>query len=175
MIKAPRDLAASELESALADLCERAVQIRALLAGQGARHSSGLVNHDGGTGQDVVIQLDWARLAEEEYNLRRARDSIFSGTRIFAEPAWDILLDLTIAEHRGVRLPTSSVCLGSGVPPTTILRWLAVLEEKGFVFRENDIVDGRRSFVRLADKGLRLMRKWLFQSSHKRSMRTNRA
>lgn len=172
--EAPHAPATADLETALADLCEQADRIRALLARQNGRFTHEIADGESPDSQDVAVQLDWARLAEEEYNLRRAHDAIFAGNRIFAEPAWDILLDITIAEHRGVRLPTSSACLGSGVPATTILRWLSVLEDKGLLFRENDIGDGRRSFVRLSDKGLRLMRKWLVQSSHRHPLRTRR-
>jgi DNA-binding MarR family transcriptional regulator len=79
---------------------------------------------------------------------RRNRDHFF-GAELFADPAWDILLHLYAAYLSQHRLSVGDLCDGAAVPPTTALRWLAQLEEKGFVERRQDPVDGRRFFVSL--------------------------
>jgi DNA-binding MarR family transcriptional regulator len=79
---------------------------------------------------------------------RRVRDSFFAG-ELFADPAWDILLDLT-ASHLEGRLPSvSSLCLAAGVPPTTALRWIKIMTESGLLERIPDADAGRRILVGL--------------------------
>ncbi|BEU99733.1 MarR family transcriptional regulator [Novosphingobium olei] len=99
-------------------------------------------------------------LAHELYVGRRKRERFLSGD-LFGEPTWDILLDLYVAAREDRRVPTTSACIGAHVPPTTALRWLRILEAKGLVEREDDGRDGRRTFVRLTDRGLLAMDGWL--------------
>jgi DNA-binding MarR family transcriptional regulator len=80
---------------------------------------------------------------------RAARQSRLFPADLFGEPTWDILLDLYVAGRESRRVPTTSACIGAHVPPTTALRWLRILEARGFVERESDGKDGRRTFVRL--------------------------
>jgi DNA-binding MarR family transcriptional regulator len=94
----------------------------------------------------------WLVAAEDMYRERRRR-SEFLPQELFGEPAWDILLDLYIAEKKNERVSVTSACIGSQVPCTTGLRWLQVLEELGLVERERDERDGRRWFVRITDGG----------------------
>lgn len=98
------------------------------------------------------------RLAVALYALRRKRDAISGRKSLFGEPGWDILLDLYIADRRRTEIQVSSVCLDAGVPSTTILRWIARLEEDNLVYREADTNDARRRYVRLTDEGRNLMR-----------------
>lgn len=90
----------------------------------------------------------WLELARRTYADRRRRDKLF-GAGLFGEPAWDILLDLFIAAKEGKRVSVTSACIGSTVPATTALRWIAVLEANGCVVRENDPKDARRAFLHL--------------------------
>jgi DNA-binding MarR family transcriptional regulator len=87
-------------------------------------------------------------LAVQLYRARRLRDSLLSGV-LFAEPAWDILLDLYVAHHEGRDVSVSSACLAACVPPTTGLRWLGVLEQQGLIAREASPSDSRRVHVKL--------------------------
>lgn len=81
---------------------------------------------------------------------RRLRDRYFEST-LFADPAWDMLLELAAcrAEHR--RITITSLCLAAAVPATTALRWVDVLTQRGLVVREPDPCDKRRVFIGLAD------------------------
>ena len=69
---------------------------------------------------------------------------------LFADPAWDMLLDLLQAEIVQHRVPVSSLCSAAAVPATTALRWLKTMTERGVVQRRNDPHDGRRVFIELA-------------------------
>ena len=69
---------------------------------------------------------------------------------LFADPAWDMMLDLLHAELSQVRISVSSLCAAAAVPPTTALRWLHSLVEQGLFVRRPDPHDGRRVFVELA-------------------------
>jgi hypothetical protein len=93
-------------------------------------------------------------LARRTYALRRKREAIFGNPDLFGEPAWDILLDLFIAQGEGKPVSVSSACIGSAAPATTGLRWLGVLADQGLILRENDPEDQRRVLVRLTPRGL---------------------
>lgn len=82
--------------------------------------------------------------------LRRDRDRFFPA-EIFADPAWDMLLDLTAAQLEGRQVPVSSLCIGAAVPTTTALRWVRSLTEAGLLERRTDPTDARRSHIRLSD------------------------
>ena len=94
--------------------------------------------------------------------LRKSRDHLFHPD-LFADPAWDMLLELYAAELDCTRLSVSSLCLASTSPPTTALRWLNKLEEQGWVSREPDLHDARRVFVFLSEKGSKAMRTFIAQ------------
>jgi len=80
---------------------------------------------------------------------RRMRGRYFDET-LFADPAWDMMLDLLQAEIRQHRVPVSSLCIAAAVPATTALRWLKTLVSQGLFLRRADPHDGRRVFVELA-------------------------
>jgi DNA-binding MarR family transcriptional regulator len=100
------------------------------------------------------IELDDPQLlssaAGEVYRMRRARDRVMPAG-LMGEPAWDILLAL-YSEEPG-DLTVSSLCYGSGVPATTALRWIGVLDKEGFVERSRHQRDGRISLVSLSAEG----------------------
>jgi DNA-binding MarR family transcriptional regulator len=69
---------------------------------------------------------------------------------LFSDPAWDMVLDLTLAglEHR--RISVSSLCIASNVPTTTALRCIKALIEHGIVQIVADTSDRRRKIVELS-------------------------
>lgn len=71
---------------------------------------------------------------------------------LFADPAWDILLDLTAAHAEGSRVSVTSLCIAAGVPPTTALRWIAQMTEAGLLQRMEDEADRRRAFIGLTQR-----------------------
>lgn len=92
-------------------------------------------------------------LARNIYRSRRTRTRVFSDNALFGEPAWDMLLDLFIAEADGKQLSVTAACIGAAVPTSTALRWLVILEDRGLVRRENDPRDARRVFLHLTSEG----------------------
>jgi len=80
---------------------------------------------------------------------RRLRSRFFP-EHLFADPAWDMMLDLLQAEIAQLRVPVSSLCIAAAVPATTALRWLKTLVQEGLFVRRADPHDGRRVFVELA-------------------------
>ncbi len=94
---------------------------------------------------------------------RRLRDHIFSPD-LFADPAWDILLDLMAARLEGARVSVSSLCIAAAVPPTTALRWIRQLTDRGLLERQADPDDGRRIFITLSDKGVEGVMRWFEES-----------
>lgn len=104
---------------------------------------------------DTWKDLNRERLASsalDQYRLRRKRTNHFPA-ELFAEPAWDILLDLFVAKIRNRNISVTSACIASDVPSTTALRWLNLLEEMNLVRREQHETDSRVTWVRLTDGG----------------------
>lgn len=83
---------------------------------------------------------------------RRERDT-FLPKHLFADPAWDMLLELYASELDQRRVATSNLCDASAVPPTTALRWIGAIEKEGLIERKSDPLDARRIFVRLSSQG----------------------
>jgi len=81
---------------------------------------------------------------------RRLRDHFFKSD-LFADPAWDMMLDLMAARIEGQKVAVSSLCIAAAVPPTTALRWIKALCDQGIFVRLADPEDGRRVFIELAD------------------------
>jgi len=80
---------------------------------------------------------------------QRAR---FFDAELFADPAWDMLLDLTAAKGEHKRVSVTSLCIASGVPPTTALRWISQMTRAGLFERVEDTLDRRRAFIALTDR-----------------------
>ena len=102
---------------------------------------------------ELVPEGDLAFLSAETVRsvirARQLRARYFS-QELFADPAWDMLLDLLQAEIAQLRVPVSSVCIAAAVPATTALRWLKMMVAQGLFIRRADPHDGRRVFVELA-------------------------
>ncbi len=92
--------------------------------------------------------------------LRRLREQFFDG-ELFADPAWDMLLDLMAARLEQVQVAVSSLCIAAAVPPTTALRWIKTMTDNGLFERVADPEDGRRIFIRLSDKAVAGMGRYL--------------
>lgn len=90
---------------------------------------------------------------------RRLRDQMLAND-LFADPAWDILLDLMAAHLEGNKVSVSSLCIAAAVPPTTALRWIQQLTDRGLLERRADPQDGRRIFITLSQVGLSAVRSW---------------
>lgn len=94
----------------------------------------------------------------------RQRRASFFRSSLFADPAWDMLLELYAAEREQRRISVSSLTIASGVPATTALRWIKILEDEGLIERHPDRFDRRRVFVHLTPGAINAMQRY-FQST----------
>ncbi|WP_220445951.1 winged helix DNA-binding protein [Novosphingobium umbonatum] len=100
---------------------------------------------------ESVAGLPDARIIRRIIRNRQLRGR-FLNPELFADPAWDMLLDLTAAHLEKVRVSVTSLCIASGVPPTTALRWIGQMTDAGLLKRVEDDQDRRRAFIVLTDK-----------------------
>ncbi len=91
---------------------------------------------------------------------RRLRAQFFDG-ELFADPAWDMLLDLFAAQLERRQVSVSSLCIAAAVPPTTALRWIGTMHDVGLFVRHADPSDRRRAYIGLSDKAMQGMRNYL--------------
>jgi hypothetical protein len=84
----------------------------------------------------------------------------FFDAALFADPAWDMLLDLAAARAEHKQVSVTSLCIASGVPPTTALRWISQLTAAGLLERIEDETDRRRAFLALTDKAAEAMARY---------------
>jgi DNA-binding MarR family transcriptional regulator len=85
--------------------------------------------------------------------LRHVRAALFPG-KIFAQPAWDMLIELLECHLRQRPISVSGIYLAAGVPPSTALRRLQDMEDAGLIVRVGDPNDRRRQFVELTPRTL---------------------
>lgn len=120
-------------------------------AGDGVRdRTDDFAAPDAGDGPVPPISASVVRGA---IRARRLRGQFFPPD-LFADPAWDMLLDLFAARLEGARVSVSSLCIASAVPPTTALRWITTLSDAGLVARQDDPGDKRRAFIALTARGV---------------------
>ena len=100
------------------------------------------------TGTEEVLRIMTRELADR----RR-----FLPAGLFADPAWDMLLDLYLADILSKRISVSSLCGASNVPATTALRWIGALDREGLIKRTADPRDARRYYISLSEAGLQRM------------------
>lgn len=111
---------------------------------------------DPGTGDAPPVSGETIRSV---LRARRLRARYFDES-LFADPAWDMLLDLLQAEIAQHRVPVSSLCIAAAVPATTALRWIKTMTDDGLLVRRADPHDGRRVFIELAPSASKAMRRY---------------
>ncbi len=104
------------------------------------------------------------RLIRRIISQRQLRARYFNGD-MFADPAWDMLLDLTAARAEHKRVSVSSLCIASSVPPTTALRWISQMIEEGWLIRIEDETDRRRAFIELSERSVDAMARYFAELS----------
>lgn len=91
--------------------------------------------------------------------VRRLRDRFFD-SRLFADPAWDILLDLYAAYLENRAVSVSSLCIAAATPPTTALRWITSMTDAHILERRPDGQDKRRSLIALSATALHAIERY---------------
>ncbi len=110
------------------------------------------------------VRLELLAIARSEAKRRADRRALFSAFDVLSDPAWDILLELYIAGLSGSGLYASVVGAEAGIPQSTALRWLTVLEKAGLVRRHLDPFDKRRQWVGVTPRARSLMEKHFTRS-----------
>ncbi|QGN54242.1 hypothetical protein [Novosphingobium sp. Gsoil 351] len=113
-----------------------------------------------GAGDPVLL----GRLAESMLRARRLRDTHFDPD-LFADPAWDMLLDFYVQRAAGRRVDVKGACMAAHVPETTALRWINLLVSRNLIVREVDDSDRRRTFLGLTREGERTITRYLIAAS----------
>lgn len=104
------------------------------------------------------------RMVRATIRARRLRDQYFA-VELFADPAWDMLLDLYAARLERRRVSVSSLCIAAAVPPTTALRWIGTLHDADLFGREPDPTDKRRAHITLTERAANAMRGYFIAAS----------
>jgi DNA-binding MarR family transcriptional regulator len=107
----------------------------------------------------VTIRIDPAEI-RRVIRARRVRDKAFR-TRLFEDPAWDMLLDLYAAQLEEADVSVSSLCIAAAVAPTTALRWIGRMTAGGLLVRTQDAGDKRRALITLAPAALAGMERYV--------------
>lgn len=150
------------------EMARMARALSSLTAAEGARSTSARRAEDANQLNEVATRFnaepaslfDRAPLTAGELRtmlqLRRLRSRYFDA-ELFADPAWDMLLDLMAAHLDGDKVAVSSLCIAADVPATTALRWIKTMTDNGLFEREADPLDGRRIFIGLSDGAVKAM------------------
>ena len=116
-----------------------------------------------GTPRAMKMPLPAPRLLRRIIHHRQLRKKFFAPD-LFADPAWDMLLDLSAARGEDRRVSVTSLCIASQVPPTTALRWIALMVEEGIFLRVSDKSDRRRVFIELSDASADAMARYFAET-----------
>ena len=143
--------AAEDIRNNMLELARRVAELEARAGEDGVPRSLGFSDDK------------MATIASSIYRSRKFRANYF-GAELFAEPAWDMLLDLFINRIRGARVSTTSLCLAAGVPQATGLRWIETLAQHELVRRFRAPDDARLKLVEITTKGFQLMRRFVSES-----------
>jgi DNA-binding response OmpR family regulator len=90
------------------------------------------------------------RLVRKTISFRQRRNE-YLGSELFSDPAWDIVLELTLAKLQGEAVPVSSACAAAAVPFSTAYRYIGNLVDQRMVRRWKDPLDQRRVLLELED------------------------
>ncbi|MGQ3102168.1 MAG: winged helix DNA-binding protein [Sphingopyxis solisilvae] len=100
--------------------------------------------------EERMLDRQRAKAVRRMLRQRRMREQYFPAD-LFADPAWDMLLDLYAARLERQPVSVSSLCIAAAVPATTALRWIKTMTDAGLFVRDADPHDGRRIFIALAE------------------------
>jgi hypothetical protein len=103
-----------------------------------------------------IAEGDCVAFLETQFRIRRLRGRHLPGLTL-GEPAWDMLLDLSVAHYWRRETSVTSLCIAADVPSTTALRWINSMTKAGLIVRRPCQRDGRRSFLAIAPDTYRAM------------------
>lgn len=119
------------------------------------RVTSALAELMAGRSAYAVRPVDALRI-RAHIKARRLRERFFPAD-LFADPGWDMMLDLAAAQMENRQVSVSSLCIAANVPTTTGLRWIKTLCDSGIFQRSADPGDARRAFICLSPQSAKAM------------------
>ncbi|GFE74167.1 MarR family transcriptional regulator [Novosphingobium sp. TCA1] len=131
-------------------MAPREAPVAAATRGPAEKRAVPLHGYSGSPGTSALPESGLIRRIIRQRQLR-AR---FIDGDLFADPAWDMLLDLAAARVEGKQVSVTSLCIASGVPPTTALRWIGALVQADLFQRVCDENDRRRAFIELTEQAV---------------------
>lgn len=99
---------------------------------------------------------------EYELSARSLRSHMFD-PHVINDSSWILVQDLFAAHLKGVKMRTKELCATSGLPQTTVLRYLDHLEKLEMVQRETDPDDSRVTLIVMTDWGVFWLREYYGQ------------
>lgn len=114
----------------------------------------------------ITVETAALEIAQMLLTLRSKLEHTF-GIGLLSQPVWGILLELYVAKAQGCDVTVGNTCIASSLPMTSALRLCQLLHDRGIVFRERDISDGRRVLLRLSDGAFRSLTKLFLASDTK--------
>jgi len=97
----------------------------------------------------AMHDADLTEFARQLLAGRRQRDRYFD-PMLFSNPAWDILLNLYVADAEGKPMSLLDSCTAAIVPQGVALRWLGYLRQEEMVMEVPDPARPRHMLVRLS-------------------------
>jgi hypothetical protein len=82
----------------------------------------------------------------------------FFDRALFADPVWDMLLDLFHAEIIRHRESVESLCAAASVPEPIALRWIKIMSDAGLLGHYSDPHDPGQAYVELSPMASQAMR-----------------
>lgn len=110
-----------------------------------------LVSAPADKAQSAGPELTALEVASRLMAERRSRGQWLNGA-LFSDPAWDIMINLYVAQVRHGGCTLRRLLVGSSIPPETATRWVAILESEGLVTSAPS-TDGFGPKLRLTDQG----------------------
>lgn len=109
--------------------------------------------------QQSLIAGEAAQVVLRIIEGRETRGSFFDSD-LFADAAWDILLDLFLAQLEGRNAEIAELRFSSSIPASTARRWVDKLEKDGWLKQKADPSEPDRRWVALSGQGTRKMQAW---------------
>jgi len=153
------DVASEPNTARLRQLSDEVSRIAATLARLSVGPASPAANRNEAPAKGGDIPPVSIETVRQVIRARRLRARFFD-EELFADPAWDMLLDLLQAEIAQHRVPVSSLCIAAAVPATTALRWIKTMTDAGLFKRRADPHDGRRVFIELSADASQAIRRY---------------
>lgn len=99
-----------------------------------------------------------SQLCHVIYQMRRLRPKFVENAGdLFADPIWDMMLDLYSASRRDQLRTVTNACIAADVPQTTGLRHIEKLTQCGLAIRHSHLKDRRMIGVELTSVGVSAM------------------